>query len=245
MIADDFHKPRPSGNLDAGVLELGAFCREIVTFVETELPVWRQRLEIAQVEGEPRLNQSLCLHLERARRHKFDFIRFFNQPLQSPNREADIGAFPLDPIVVEGVSYQDYEQLLPIECKLFPTPPDSRRSDLEYVHGLPGYRTGGIERFKHGLHGQENQHALMIAYVQANSFAHWQSTINTRLTELAANASTATLWSPVERLSSNSLASNGVLRLQSRHKRIQPPCCSPIMEVEHLWVSMPRTASPN
>jgi len=162
MIADE-SRPIPAlGNLDAGVLELGAFCREIVSFIERELPVWRQRPELSQVEDEPCLNQSLCLHLDRASRHNFDSIRFLQEPIQGSGRNADIGALPVDTITVEGITYQDYEQLLPIECKRLPTPSGSRRSDLEYVHGMPGQRTGGIERFKHGLHGRGNRHALMI-----------------------------------------------------------------------------------
>ena len=172
MIAEESRLLPALGNLDAGVLELGAFCREIVSFIERELPLWRQRPEISQVEDEPRLNQSLCLHLDQASRHKFDSIRFLQEPIQGSGRNADIGALPVDTITVEGITYKDYEQLLPIECKRLPTPPDSRRSELEYVHGMPGKRTGGIERFKHGLHGRENRHALLIAYVQAKSFVY-------------------------------------------------------------------------
>lgn len=239
MIADEFHPNPALGNLDAEVLELGAFCREIVSFIERELLLWRQRPEIAQVEGEPCLNQSLCLHLDRASRHRFDSIRFLQEPIQSTGRNADIGVLPVNAIVVEGIGYQDYEQLLPIECKRLPTPRGSRRSDLEYVHGLPGQRTGGIERFKLGLHGRENWHGLMIAYVQATSFAHWRTTINTRLAEMAADGSTARLWSPAEALSAcESPANLEVARFKSQHRRLQPPCCSAQVDMEHLWVRM-------
>lgn len=160
MIADESRSIPTLGSLETGVLELGAFCREIVSFVERELPMWRQRQEISQIEDEPRLNQSLCLHLDRASRHSFDSIRFLQEPIQGPGRNADIAALPVDSIMVEGISYQDYEQLLPIECKRLPTPPGSRRSDLEYVNGVAGQRTGGIERFKHGLHGQSQPHSF-------------------------------------------------------------------------------------
>lgn len=239
MIADK-SRPIPAlGNLDAGVLQLGAFCREIVTFIEGELPVWRQRPEIAEVEDEPRLNQSLCLHLDTVSRHQFDSIRFVQEPIQGAGRNADIGAFPTKAITVQGRGYQDHEQLLPIECKRLPTPPDSRRSDLEYVHGKPGQRTGGIERFKRGLHGRENEHALMIAYVQEKSFNHWSSAINTRLAHLAKQGSDDGLWQPAESLTQEDSAANpATKRLTSRHRRPKPHCCSDSVVIHHLWVTM-------
>ena len=166
------------------------------------------------------------------------FDSFRNQ-IQGSGRNADIGALPVDTITVEGITYKDYEQLLPIECKRLPTPPDSRRSELEYVHGMPGKRTGGIERFKHGLHGRENRHALLIAYVQAKSFVYWQTLINARLVEMANNGSSAGLWRPVETLSEPASGQNAeVARLSSRHKRLRPPCCSNSVDMEHLWLRM-------
>lgn len=239
MIADE-SRPIPAlGNLEAGVLELGAFCREIVSFIEHELPVWRKRPEISQVEDEPRLNQSLCLHLDKASRHTFDSIRFLQEPIQGSGRNADIGVMPVDAITVEGINYHDYEQLLPIECKRLPTPTDSRRSDLEYVHGLPGKRTGGIERFKHGLHGRGNRHALMIAYVQEKSAEHWLAVVNERLAELTQKSSDNGLWNPTESLNVETpVKTADVQRSSSRHKRLQPPCCSISVDMEHLWLRM-------
>ncbi|MEQ2007256.1 MAG: hypothetical protein ABMA26_10710 [Limisphaerales bacterium] len=239
MIADEPRQFPALGSPAAEVLEAGAFCREIVAFVERELPVWRQRPELAQVEDEPRLNQSLCLHLDKSSRRSFDSIRFVQEPIQGSGRNADIGVFPVNTINMEGTDFSDHEQLLPIECKRLPTPPDSRRSDLEYVHGLPGHRTGGIERFKHGSHGRTNQRALMIAYVQADSLAHWMTAINARLTQLAANGTDAGLWSPCEPLSRDAwLYGNAVHRLTSSHRRLTPPSCSPEVAMDHLWLLM-------
>ena len=240
MIADE---PRPTpaiGNPDSKVLDAGAFHREMIAFIERELPVWRNCPGRPSATDEPSLNQSLCLHFDRAsRRQCFDSIRFLQEPLQRSGRRADIAVMPLDTIVVEGRTYCDFEQLLPIECKRLPTPPDKRRSDLEYVHGLPGHRTGGIERFKHGSHGHENQQALMVAYVQAESFAHWLAVINARLVQLATNGTDEGIWNPSELLSSATSAMGVVVqRLNSRHRRLRPPCCSDRVEMEHLWLLM-------
>ncbi|MEI9866222.1 MAG: hypothetical protein WDN00_17040 [Limisphaerales bacterium] len=240
MIADESPKTPTFGTPDSEVLDVGAFHEMIVTFIEQELPVWRGRPEISQVTDEPRLNQSLCLHLDKAsRRQGFDSIRFLQEPLQTSGRNADIGVMPMDDIMVEGIYYHDFEQLLPIECKRLPTPPESRRSDLEYVHGMPRHRTGGIERFKHGLHGPSNQRALMIAYVQKGSFVHWLTIINARLAKLATDYTDNGVWSSSEALSNSATSGNReVQRLKSLHRRLCPPCSSDKVEMEHIWLLM-------
>lgn len=239
MIADE-SRPIPAlGNLAAGILELGAFCREIVFFIEHELPIWRQRSSISAVEDESRLNQSLCLHLDKVSRRNFNVVRFLQEPLQGPNRNADLGVFPLNTLNLDGTNFDDEAQLLPIECKRLPTPPGNRRSDLEYVHGQPGHRTGGIERFKHGLHGPKNQHALMIGYVQAKAFEHWLGAINERLAKLAKGGADEGLWNPAERLDTEASGPSAkVQRLASRHQRRRPPCASGSVNMQHLWLLM-------
>lgn len=240
MIADESHQTPAIGIPDSEVLDAGAFRREIVAFVERELPVWRDRPERPDCDDEPRLNEFLCGHLNSAsRRQCFDSVQFLTEPVQTAGRRGDIAVKPLGTIRVEGRTYYDFLQLLPIECKRLPTPPDIRRSDLEYVHGKPGHRTGGIERFKHGLHGPTNQHALMIAYVQAESFTHWLTAINTRLVKLAADGVDEGIWNPSEPLSNcTSAHSPEVQRLKSCHRRLRPPCSSDNLEMEHIWLRM-------
>lgn len=238
MIADESPRTPAIGTPDSEVLDAGAFHEKIVAFIEQELPVWRDRPERPNCDDEPRLNEFLCGHLNSAsRRQCFDSVQFLTEPVQTAGRRGDIAVKPLGTIQVEGREYYDFEQLLPIECKRLPTPADSRRSDLEYVHGLPGHRTGGIERFKHGLHGRTNQHALMIAYVQAESFAHWHKLINERLAKLADDGADSGDWSPVESLScATPVYAADVQRFNSRHRRHCPPCCSACVEMEHLWL---------
>ena len=140
---------------------------------------------------------------------------------------------------MEGRTYNDFEQLLPIECKRLPTPTDNRRGDLEYVHGLPGHRIGAIERFKHGLHGPTNRRALIIAYVQAESFNHWITVINARLALLAENGTDDGLWHPAEVLSGAAVTDGtDIQKLTSNHRRRVPPSDSNVVDLEHLWLRM-------
>jgi hypothetical protein len=238
MIADDPNSTPGIGTPDATVLEEEAFHHAIVAFIERELPVWRDRPKRPPYEDEPRLNQSLCIHLNRSSRHTaFDSIEFTQEPIQSSSRRADIGVMSPGIIMVEGRDYEDFVQLLPIECKRLPTPPDSRRSDCEYVHGLPGHRTGAIERFKHGLHGPSNRRAMIIAYVQAESFIHWRKTINQRLKTLNENGQDNDLWAPAEILTA-APTSFDICKLHSVHRRLQPPGISDQIEAIHLWLEM-------
>ena len=240
MIADE-PSPTPAiGAPDAEVLDADAFHHKIVDFIRQELPVWRDRPELPKHKDEPRLNEYLCGHLNSAcRRESFDSVQFLPEPVQTASRRGDIAVKPLGTISVEGRAYHDFEQLLPIECKRLPTPPDKRRNDLEYVHGLPGHRTGGIERFKHRLHGPTNQRALMIAYVQAESFTHWLAAINARMASLAQNSADNGLWHPAEPLSDVSIAGDtDVRKFTSRHRRLPHSSCADDVDMEHLWVRM-------
>jgi len=239
MIADE---PRPTPGIgipDATLLNADAFHHAIVAFIAHELPVWRDRVDRFPVTDEPRLNETLCDHLDCAARHSFDSIRFCHEPYQTPGRAADLAVKPGKYIVVEGIGFSEFEQLLPVECKRLPTPPDKRRSDCEYVHGLTGHRTGAVERFKHGLHGPANKRALIIAYLQSESFTHWLAKINERLARLASADVDNGLWGPAEVLSDLTVSRSPDLHwLISHHRRRRPPATFDRIEIEHLWLKM-------
>jgi len=231
MIADE-HPQRPYvGIPDASLLVSNAFHEAIIAFIENELPVWRDRIDRPAVADEPRLNESLCDHLDCAARHYFDSIRFSHEPVQTSGRAADLAVKPTSRMVVGTTAYSIFEQLLPIECKRLPTPSDPRRSDCEYVHGTPGHRTGAIERFKHCLHGPDNDRAMIVGYVQSESFDFWLKKVNARLRSLADGES---LWAPVELLRASGAPSSDLKQLQSSHRRSH----SLPIEIRHLWLNM-------
>jgi hypothetical protein len=239
MIADEQLSYPSIGSPDDAVLDKDAFHHAIVDLIEHELPMWRDRPLRPPFQDEPKLNQSLCLHLDGAARHRgLDSIRFVQEGIQAGSRRTDIGVMVPGRITVEGRCYEDFVQLLPIECKRLPTPPDKRRSDCEYVHGLTGHRTGAIERFKHGLHGPTNKCAMIIAYVQAESLNHWKAVINKRLQKMASKGADDGLWKPAELLNAeDSHLSKGCMKLRSNHRRLHA-LSSPLVEIEHLWISM-------
>ncbi|MBN8709882.1 MAG: hypothetical protein J0I10_10900 [Verrucomicrobia bacterium] len=238
MIADEHHSHPCIGAPDAEVLDANAFHHAIVSFVEQHLPIWCDRSDRPLVTDEPQLNETLCDHLDCAARHSFDSIRFSHEPYQTPGRAADMAVKPGKQIIVEGIGYSIFEQLLPIECKRLPTPTDSHRSDCEYVHGLAGHRTGAIERFKHGLHGPTNKRAMIIAYLQQGVVEHWRATINSRLEKMASEQADEGFWAPCELLSPCASASARLGKHTSQHRRCKPPADSALIEIMHLWLLM-------
>jgi hypothetical protein len=77
----------------------------------------------------------------------------------------DLIAAPSDATVwIEGRSYVDFDTLLPIERKRLPTPKDKDRDEREYVIEGQG-TTGGMQRFKAGLHGAKHTMAAMIGSI--------------------------------------------------------------------------------
>ena len=239
MIADETRSTPAIGSPDSTLLEADAFYLAITSLIEHELPVWRDRPLRPPFEDEPKLNQSLCLHLNQAARHSgFDSIEFTQEPIQSGSRRGDIGVMTPGTITVEGLNYHDWVQMLPIECKRLPTPPDSRRSDCEYVHGLPGHRNGAIERFKHRLHGPDNTRAMIIAYVQSKPFQHWQDKINARLDELHQDGRDNGLWSPAEIMDAFVPSRPDLMKLQSCHRRTEKDGIADAVEIMHLWMRM-------
>jgi hypothetical protein len=238
MIANEQPPQSSIGTPEAALLNADAFHHAIVNFIEHQLPLWRNRTDRPPVNDESRLNETLCDHLDCAARHSFDSIRFTHEPYQAPGRAADIAVKPGKQIIVGGMGYSVFEQLLPIECKRLPTPPDKRRSDCEYVHGLASHHTGAIERFKHGLHGPTNRHAMIIAYVQEGSFDHWQTTINQRLQQHADENVDDGLWKPAELLSTKTTRNPIYCKLSSDHRRLQPPSSSPQVQFDHIWLLM-------
>src|SRR4051794_20271602 len=135
MIAD-YGQTRPAlGSLEAALHDADTFRKQVIVFIERELPSWRDLPERPSDTDEPRLNEYLCDHLDcAARKRAFDVVRFTLEPVHRGTRRGDIAVKPCRTIIVGSRTYHNFEQILPIECKRLPTPPGRDRNDLEYVH---------------------------------------------------------------------------------------------------------------
>jgi hypothetical protein len=227
-----------SGRLDRDIHLPSTAKRELTSFIFRELDVWRDHRDRPAALAETDLTEYLCDHLNSAAYHSAEWshVQFRTETGDEARggRKIDLTVKPRGvALVVEGRRHTQFEALFPLECKRLPTPKGNDRDEREYVVTEPG-TTGGIQRFKFGHHGSTHTFAVMIGYVQAESFAHWLNQLNEWIRDLSKRE--GTLWSDADLLQMRHECSfAGVCTLASYHQRAGglPPC-----ELRHLWVRM-------
>lgn len=234
-------------NLERNTAQIGALAPdvqlpstslyELLSFIAGELPVWRDRPERRRDRtAETDLTSELCSHLSTAaRRGGWDFLTFKLEPPDEtvPGRNLDMAATPCGARVLIGERiYYDLNILLPVECKRLPTPSGKRRDPREYV--VSDFKTtGGIYRFKAGLHGAGHDLAGMVAYVEQHDCMYWHREITGWIDELG---KTSRVWSARDHLKAESAdKERGTAIYASTHAR---PNGLPDIEIRHLWVEM-------
>ncbi|MGF7176661.1 hypothetical protein [Azospirillum doebereinerae] len=239
MLADEGNTTAHLGTLTDDLLLPKEWISSLIAFIAGALPAWRDDPRRAEETAENQLTKQLCGRLNSLCRHTpgWNFLQFRREePDESDGRRAiDLVASPAGTIIwISGRSYDDFQYLLPIECKRLPTPEGKDRDPREYV--ITGSSsTGGIQRFKAGHHGDQHERAAMIGYVQANDVTHWHKTVGTWIDDLATNSVTG--WSVADKLT---LASHDkttrVATLASTHDRTKGITSN--IQIDHLWVEM-------
>ena len=211
---------------------------ELLAFINSELPQWRDRSDRNPEKPETVLTSQLCAHLNSVARlsRGWDFLQFRTEEPdeQTKGRRIDLVPAPCGATVwIEGRKHVDCDPLLPIECKRLPTPKGKGRDEREYVITRHG-STGGIQRFKEGHHGAAHKVGGMIAYVQEETRSYWTTQIANWISDLAAIGQSGWTVNDLIDLINNDDAS-GVATLRSTHTRQNG---LPDIELRHLWVSM-------
>ncbi|MFZ3007016.1 MAG: hypothetical protein WA047_12620 [Phenylobacterium sp.] len=224
------------GALAPTVLPNAGSLSQLINFICRELPRWRDRPERPVAEAEGVLTSQLCAHLNSAARHSgWDFLQFRTEEPDTveAGRRIDLIAAPSDcAIWVEGRRHVDFDTLLPMECKRLPTPKGPRRDKREYLF-CRHTSTGGVDRFKRGLHGAAHQLALMIAFIQEGDVTRWERRI-ARWTAGLARAGISG-WVRSDSLSLENIdAEARCSTLVSRHSRNGLS----ELELRHLWIEM-------
>jgi hypothetical protein len=236
MLAD-FPITATTGGLDPEVHAPGTARHELLDFIAYELPRWRDHPDRAERTSETGLTDQLCDHLNSAARTSDGWSRLqFRSEVPdetSAQRRIDLVPKPCGAVfVIEGRRHTQFDTLLPIECKRLPTPKEKDRDEREYVVTAIG-TTGGIQRFKFGHHGAKHCLGAMIAYVQAQTFAHWIDQVNSWIESLAADAGSE--WSLSDRLDpvTDDIAAR-LCTLRSCHRRAGLND----LELRHMWIKM-------
>jgi hypothetical protein len=133
--------------------------------------------------------------------------------------------------------YNIYDPILVLECKRLPAPSSDR--EREYVTGGKERKSGGIQRFKLGLHGAELDLVAMIGYVQERSAHEWHQDINKWITDLCSGVmADGCVWRYDETLEQfEEDVSKGISSCRSVHGRTGSRASNEI-EIDHLWIVM-------
>jgi hypothetical protein len=236
MLANSPTVSTNSGSLSPDV-HLPATSRfELIEFIASELPRWRDRIDRPHETSETVLTSQLCGHLNSAARlSSWDFLQFRveEQDEQKRNRKIDLVPSPCGAtVIIEGRRHTDFDTILPIECKRLPTPTETGRDEREYVVSKSN-STGGIHRFKVGLHGGTHAVGAMIAYVQTDTPSLWTTRVENWIKDMIDAGQAG--WSPSDYLlilRDDSIKRLTVLR--STHSRLGKGA----IELRHLWVGM-------
>ncbi len=237
MLAENSHNVQ-SGRLAKEVHKPTTHNLELMAFIASELPHWRDHPDRPDKENETGLTEYLCDYLNGVANDStsWSHVQFRTETGDEAQggRKIDLTVKPRGcALIIEGRRHSQFQALFPIECKRLPTPKGKDRDEREYVVTKEG-TTGGMQRFKLGHHGSTHGFAVIIGYVQEQDFAHWLNEINGWIRNLSNEAGSA--WSDSDLLQSVSDASTAdVCMLQSCH--VRPSGLSPC-DLRHLWVKM-------
>jgi hypothetical protein len=223
------------GRITSGI-KLRASVLEIINFISVQLPFWRDDPARVDEQSETKLNSQLCDFLDSRAREDLPMFRFHHEEPQVGRKRVDLSAKPIEKVIIEAQTFTKYDPILVVECKRLPAPSVDR--EREYVTGpSPQKITGGIQRFKLGLHGAKHDMAAMVGYMQDYTDGDWLSTINKWIKELAVKPiGDGCVWSDDEILhlyQPNII--NRVYKCKSEHRR---RANTRKIEIHHIWISM-------
>lgn len=235
MLADEYNIKfasegfPSSGKLDTNVLP--CVSRDaVLNAIEGGLAEFAGRGELRNIKNEKGITNRLCKILSG---HKL--IYFHHEGMQDEETgtspSVDLEAIATTETVFEARLFAREETLMAIEAKRLPSPSKQREREYLVGHDKP---SGGIERFKRGIHGKQSAAWAILGYVQKPDFKSWREKINGWIDDLSKTAKPPGFWDAAEKL--EVVAENvTTMRGRSRHKRQHDEKTDKI-EVAHLWV---------
>lgn len=238
MLANISDTSSFSGSLNDSLHAPATFLHELLDFIRQELPAWRDDPKRPLETSETILTSQLCSHLNSATRKSsgWDMLQFRTEETDDKNKGRKIDLVPAPcntEILIEGRNYNQYDFLMPIECKRLPTPKGNDRDEREYVISKHS-STGGIYRFKEGHHGSNHQIGAMIAYVQSENRDFWNKKIKEWIENLVKNKQQGWSMDDLLELKTDDTSSK-LSALDSCHDRTND---MPQIELRHLWLEM-------
>lgn len=223
-----------AGRITRGIVP-DTLAMKTLAFVQQQLPRWRDTPNRPEADAEEELNSQLCKHLNVVAPREFPMVHFSHEERQPGRRRVDLAANPVAPTVIAGKKYSEFDPFLMIEGKRLPAP--SKDREREYVTGFEK-RSGGIQRFKLGLHGSTVPSAAIVGYVQRGNCGKWFHSVNEWISELGSLEDEVT-WNETDLLQEFvGDSSTGSARCFSMHSRSESSSLR--IHLTHLWIEMKR-----
>ncbi|WP_147677294.1 hypothetical protein [Algibacter pacificus] len=174
MLKDNHN---PISNIPNPSIKKGTITRKLIEFIEEVLIKFQHQFKGKIDFSEEELNQNLVNTFTYfSKNSPFLFQQeVIQKQKKGQNRKVDIGVF---------CHYKDTSPFFTIEAKrLTTTLPNSR--EKEYVIGNdPSKLSGGVERFKHNIHGVDLLNSAIVGYVQRENSVYWFDKVNNWINQL-------------------------------------------------------------
>jgi len=201
----------------------------VIDFVFGHLDGWRDSNR-KDCTAESELNEQLCVYLSYKARSEGLFL-FHHEQSQGRQRRIDIAAKPTGAAIFACGYESMYDNITVLEAKRLPAPTKARKD--EYVTGCTE-TSGGIQRFRLCLHGQEHDTAGMIGYIQKDGVESAHRHINNSFARIT-GCTDGLEWAREDSLKPLEVdRSCGKARTESVHSR----CDGTIIRLHHLWIEM-------
>lgn len=236
MLAENPINP-VSGNISFGI-EADDSIKAVIGFLRINLLKFATDKKNHKILPEESTNQLLCGFLNKeAKKEPFRFQPEFIEVLTSGRSpKVDFGTLSdNDKIIISDREYGIDDSFFSFEAKRLPTPGSGR--EKEYVTGSSVKQSGGIERFKKGIHGSKIKYAAIVGYIHKEDFNHWFLKINSWIDELA-NVDQNGLWSVKDKLESSDLNSSIFIELFSEHNRMTTTAVLGNIKLYHFWIDL-------
>ncbi len=164
-------------NIPNPSIKKGTIKEKLIEFLEETLYKFQEHFKGEVNSSEENLNEQLGKTLSFFSKSQPFIFQAETKQKQSKgiDRRVDIGVFK---------HFSDPNPFFTIEAKRLSTSIPKNR-EKEYVLGNDSAKlSGGIERFKHNVHGVNLDHSAIIGYVQNEDSMYWYNTINNWIQEL-------------------------------------------------------------
>lgn len=251
-LTDTFKPDSTCSGVIAGFGELPEVVDRIEEFLRKTLPQILVAISpVRQNSAKLRNEKDLCAEL--GKRLNFaayaEIFSFYPEDPEdeSTTRTLDYGAYPKIHFVVGSRLLGATDRLYGLEAKRLPThtsPINQPEREREYVVGHWNLRrskakriSGGIERFKEGLHGNSLDRVGMIAFIQKNDLRHWLAEINGWINDLIHSPpleSHQARWTESDWVHEAAVETLEVAELRSVHERR----LLPQIRITHFWLML-------